>query len=201
METYLHLYKKIWDPGEQTLDEAYRTSQLHDLQEVLRILVIPTVCCFQQELETRLSNPQFRHNGDEILPCGDCTLCTGYSPMPSFKRSGIVQILFSLLVHGSRLIPTPCLVPTSIKSMSTFPRAAALLFDSASRRPIAPKLVKQIFLGLIATGILSLDIATIASTNPSLAAINDVVVDLGLHGPGLFAMNDDFYWTHLPQLH
>ena len=202
-ETYLHLYKRIRDPTEDTLDEAYREAQLQDLHEVLRILVIPTLC-FQHEFETRLSNPQFPPNGDEILPCGECTFCTGYSPIPSFHRPGMVRILFSLLVHGPHMLATPRLALTFVKSVSTFPKAASLLFRNTSRRPVPPKLVKQLCLGLLAAGILKFELVPIAAANANgirhNEPVHDVVIDVALHAPGLFAMNDDTYWSSLPLL-
>jgi superfamily II DNA/RNA helicase len=78
-ESYLHLFERISNPAESNVDPTYRTSQLQDLQEVLQILLLPKHC-FQFELETRLLNPTYRPNGDENLPCGMCTYCTGYTP-------------------------------------------------------------------------------------------------------------------------
>jgi hypothetical protein len=197
MESYLHLFNRITDPLDSTVDAAYRTSQLNDLQEVLQILVTPKIF-FQLELEFRLSNPASRNNGDENLPCGYCTFCTKYDHIPSFRKEGLSNILFNLLVHGQRLIQNPRTVSSFIKSVTVYPGALMALFGTNSRQPIAPKLIKQIFLGLIVAGIMRMDQAKQKEDDPSSPDIYNVVVELTLHSPGVFAMHEDSYWTTLP---
>ena len=74
IEHFIYLYKQILNPDDKCDDKTYRSQQICNLYDVIRILANPFQC-HKQLIKMMLGNPYSDKDRDPSPPCGMCMVC------------------------------------------------------------------------------------------------------------------------------
>ena len=154
LESFIYLFKRIHNPSDSIINEAYRQQQLQDMFHVAKILM-GTTTCLAVACEQALGNP--------LIPslmvsdnCGHCTACTKQHLVMPFSRSGIKHVLFDLFIDGPLVINSSRNMEAVVHAIRHYPSAGAIIFHSSNKRIMSPSNIKKVLLILIVAGIMSI---------------------------------------------
>ena len=153
-ESFIHLFKRIEDPTEEFIDDAYRRHQCNDLFGVAKLLMCP-VECFSIAFERVLGNP---FNPVIVLPnpCGYCPFCCGERIVLPISRKGAKHILFELFVDGDHFMTDSRNTVNVINAIRNYPDVGCHLFASKNKRIASPSNIKKFLLVLITAKIITI---------------------------------------------
>jgi len=216
LEGYTYLFRRLYLPQEEATSDGgmpkdltklvspdmYRSQQLKELHQVVRLLVLPTEC-LHIAFEKLSGNPfdSVPPDSEFLPPCRtDCSYCRGeYSGangmFPLISKKGISSLLTKLFIGGvdanGQRVPSLSdrTVPDGIvKAIQDFPGSRKLLFGgkTTSEKPPEPIKVKKVLLLLLAAQILAFAIEYGKEDEAKKNPIVVIQLNVGDEGPYLY---------------
>jgi len=191
IESFLHIFRRIYDPENKTVPQQYKQQQMNDLLEVANILV-SSKQCFSILFECRLGNPDYQQHNLER--CQNCPSCLGVKLFPKLNKQGLTSMLFNLFIDGDNLVPFPRDMNNVIKSIRKYKNAPQLMFGRREgAKDVKPIDVKKALFILIAKRVMKLSLVTEVGDSTK----HNITFGLARSetlGSTLLAFQDDSYW-------
>ena len=185
LETFLYVFKRIYQPKESFANESFRSILINDLLEVALLLVIPDVC-FSAALEFTMGRP-----GSDLAYIPKCQMCSNcVQTKPTFEpvsKDGVKRILISLFLSTHEDMSYT--MESVVKFIKEYENSQEILFQT-KRKNFEPVRIKKLLFQLLSCRILTVVYSNKLETMVfELAKVGNTLTDI--------ALSIDSFWKHI----